>query len=114
MTEMLDKRLILTPEQRRILPEDAQQLYTDVYTQAWEQYDPGREGMPSRDTVASIAAMAAVTRLYDRNEETFRWYRKAEQPSAWPRKASSRGHSGHPRSVLGFLKGILGAHSLAQ
>ena len=101
---------LLTREQRDILPEDAQKLYTEVYMRIRQQYDVRRDGPMSSETVASIAAMAAVTHLYERDEQTFRWHRKAD-PSSSPHKETSRKPA---HSIRGVLLGILRVHPQAE
>jgi cation transport regulator ChaB len=78
---MINERLILTQEQRAVLPAEAQKLYVDVYQTTWEQYDARRDGPMGRDAVASISAMAAVTRQFEREEGSLQWHRRCEQPS---------------------------------
>ena len=95
---MLDEQNILTHEQRDVMPEEAQQLYIDVYKKIWQQYDEKRDGPMSREAVASISAMAAITRQYDRDKVTLRWYRKGEQ--------HIHAEEPHVHSALGMLKGI--------
>src|SRR5689334_9723246 len=95
---MLDEQMILTQEQRDMMPKEVQQLYLDVYRQTWQQYDEKRDGPLSREAVASISAMAAITRQYDRDKVTLRWYRKGEQPIDADKP--------HVHSALGMLKGI--------
>jgi cation transport regulator ChaB len=77
---MISEQEILTQAQRKVLPEAAQQLYVAVYTQKWQQYDEKRDGPMSREAVASISAMAAVTRQFDRDTKTLRWYRNGQRP----------------------------------
>ncbi len=104
---MVDGQEILTREQRDVLPKEAQQLYVDVYTRRWQEYDAKRDGPMSRDTVASIAAMSELTRQYERDEKTFRWHRKVDHT---PREEAPRSHS---HSIPEFLKGIFRRNGVA-
>ena len=99
---MLDEQNILTQEQRDVMPEEVQQLYIEVYRQIWQQYDEKRDGPMSREAVASISAMAAITRQFDRDKVTLRWYRKGEQPIDVQEP--------HDHSALRMLKGIFRRH----
>ncbi len=67
--------MILTQGQRAVLPDEAQQLYTAVYMEKWQQYDEEKDGPMCRDAVASIGAMAAITHQYEWDEDTMRWRR---------------------------------------
>ncbi len=95
---MINQQELLTQAQRDVLPEEAQQLYIDTYMRAWQAYDEKHDGPMSRETVASIAAMGAVTRHYDRDEVTFRWYPKDEQPLF-----NAEDENPRPHSALGIL-----------
>lgn len=66
---------------RDVLPEDAQEIYREVYNEAWEEHaeeaEPGEQG---RDSVAHRKAWAAMSQKYVKDEETGRWYPEGELP----------------------------------
>jgi cation transport regulator len=55
---------------QRSLPDQAQEIYRDVFNSAWEEYArPGdRHGNDSRGEVAHKVAWSAVTRCYEKRD----------------------------------------------
>lgn len=61
---------------RGALPEEAQQIYREVYNEAWDRYaDPEeRKGDASREETAHKVAWSAVKQKYEKKGD--RWVKK--------------------------------------
>jgi cation transport regulator len=62
------------------LPKHAQEIFMEAYNSAWDQYadpDKRRDEDDSREEVANRVAWAAVKHLYEKDEKSGRWKRKA-------------------------------------
>jgi cation transport regulator len=62
-----------------VLPEEAQQIYLEVYQEAWDDYTEGEGGELSRDGVAHRQAMHAVRQEFVQSKDG-QWYRRGEEP----------------------------------
>ncbi|HLV34144.1 MAG TPA: putative cation transport regulator ChaB [Spirillospora sp.] len=62
------------------LPKHAQEIYKEAFNSAWEQYkDPeDRRGDASREETAHRVAWAAVKQVYEKDEQSGRWHKKAD------------------------------------
>jgi cation transport regulator len=62
------------------LPKHAQEIYKEAFNSAWEQYkDPeDRRGDASREETAHRVAWAAVKQVYEKDEHSGRWRKKAD------------------------------------
>jgi cation transport regulator len=62
------------------LPKHAQEIYKEAFNSAWEQYkDPeDRRGDASREETAHRVAWAAVKQVYEKDENSGRWRKKAD------------------------------------
>lgn len=60
------------------LPKHAQEIYMKAFNNAWDEYaDPEeRRGDASREETAHKVAWAAVTKVYEKDEESGRWKEK--------------------------------------
>jgi cation transport regulator len=63
---------------RNNLPEHAQHIFIEAYSNAWQQYSNPKEhrGKSSREETAMKVAWAAVTKEYTKNEMTSKWESK--------------------------------------
>jgi cation transport regulator ChaB len=81
-----------------VLPEEAQQIYLEVYQRVWEASDERDATQLSRQSVAHRQAWAAVGREYEQDAVTGQWHRKGEKPA----KEAEKG------GLLKKLKGLIG------
>lgn len=64
---------------RSALPKHAQEIYKEAFNSAWQEYDEPQErrGDASREETAHKVAWSAVKRVYEKDEQTGRWRKKA-------------------------------------
>jgi cation transport regulator len=62
------------------LPEHAQEIYREAYNSAWEQYSDAqdRRGNQSREETAHRVAWSAVSKEYEKDDDSGRWKRKKD------------------------------------
>ncbi len=96
---MSEHKGVLSPTLRDLLPQEAQQLYVKSYEQAWEQYDPQRDGPTTREAVSSREAWSAVTREFVQDDATHQWHRKGE-PAVAAVAPKNRGAAGLIKSIF--------------
>lgn len=58
------------PDNVKVLPKHAQEIFKEAYNSAWDQYeDPAkRRGQESREEVANKVAWAAIKKKYHKQE----------------------------------------------
>ncbi|MBC8171422.1 MAG: ChaB family protein [Anaerolineae bacterium] len=63
---------------RYILPVHAQDIYTQAFNRAWEQYQDAedRRGNDTREATAHKVAWAAVKQSYAKDEQSGKWRKK--------------------------------------
>lgn len=66
-----------------VLPEEAQEIYLEIYQQAWDDYDEDQGGELSRDGVAHRQAMHAVRQEFVQHKDG-KWHRIDEEPEDVP------------------------------
>lgn len=61
------------------LPKHGQEIYQSAFNSAWDQYDEPHErrGDDAREETAHKVAWAAVKNVYEKDEQSGKWQKKA-------------------------------------
>jgi cation transport regulator ChaB len=66
---------------RKSMPDEAQEIYIEVYNRSWENYDEDAAlGQQSQEAQAHRDGWNAVKQEYVHDEDKGIWYRKGEEP----------------------------------
>lgn len=65
---------------RDTMPQEALEMYLEVYKEALEGYEEAKGGEAGREAVAHRDAMHAVKHEFVHDDDTHQWYRKGEVP----------------------------------
>ncbi len=66
---------------RQSMPEEAQEIYVEVYNKSWENFDEDEVlGEQTREAHAHRDGWTAVKQEYVHDEDKGVWYRKGEEP----------------------------------
>jgi len=64
---------------RKVLPQDAQQLYLRGYQEGWDKYDASQAGDLDRRSIAHRQGWALVEHEFIHHEGTGKWYHKGQR-----------------------------------
>jgi cation transport regulator ChaB len=87
----------------KVLPDDAQKVYLEIYNRAWDEHSQETIGDESRHSVAHRQGWATIQQVFERDPNSGAWQRKGEQSAEY----DARGFLEKARDAL---VGILSKH----
>jgi cation transport regulator len=77
---MYESKVELPETVKKVLPEEAQEVYLEAYNASWDLYDEEQAGQMSQEAVANRDAWAAVKNDFTKDEDSGKWYPAGEVP----------------------------------